>query len=285
MALPWDFDSATTPTIYHYTSADAAVAMAENRSIWLSEYTGMNDASEFVYARDRLLALLRGGRIKIGIPARLCLIAAIEGLTQRTGLVLGSLTARGDDLSQWRTYASDAKGCVLGVDAAYLEHDAGVAIRTVLYDESQVERLLCSALEVLEEQYTDDPSDVETLVDYGRRAAIDLFNIKHPSFADEREIRIARMLIRADDGSLSDIGGNRTDASTVPAMTVAERVGGFGVTKYVSLPLSRRDGSNAIISVGLGTMMAAPDRVRYRAIFESLGLTVWQSSLPYRVAS
>lgn len=285
MALPWDFDSATTPTIYHYTSADAAVSMVKNRSIWLSEYTAMNDASEFVYARDRLLALLRDGKITVGIPARLCLIAAIEGLAQRTGLVLGSLSARSDDLSQWRTYASNAKGCVLGVDAGYLEHDAGVAIRTVLYEESQVERLLCSVLEVLQQQYTDDPSDVETLVDYARRAAIDLFNIKHPSFADEREIRIARMLIRADDGSLSDPGGNRTDGSSVPSLAVAERVGGFGSTKYVSLPLSRPDGSNAIISVGLGTMMSPPDRARFRAVFEALGLTVWQSSLPYRVAT
>ena len=283
MPLPWNFSSATTPIVYHYTSAIAAQAMVENRSIWLSEHTAMNDTSEFAYARDRLFALLRDREVHMDMLARYCLVLTVESLIEGIGLMLGSLTARRDDLGQWRNYASNGAGCVLGIDAAYLEHDGGVAVRTVLYDENEVDCMLRAALEVLQQQYVDAPDDVTTLMDFARRAAVDLFNIKHPSFADEREVRIARMLVRADDGSLSDAGGNRTDSSKVPPMPVAERVGAFGKTNYVALPLTRPDGSSAIVSVGLGPTMSKTDQARHRALFEGHGLTVWQSTLPYRV--
>jgi hypothetical protein len=283
MSLPWNFSSVSTPIVHHYTSAEAAHAMVENRSIWLSEHSAMNDSSEFAYARDRLLALMRDREVDMDTLARYCMVSAVEALIEGTGLMLGSLTARRDDLGQWRSYASNGAGCVLGIDAAYLEHDAGVAIRTVLYDETQVDRMLRIALGVVQQQYADAPDDVAMLMDFARHAAIDLFNIKHPGFADEREVRIARMLVRAEDGSLSDVGGNRTDGSEVPSMPVAKRTGAFGETNYVALPLSRRDGSNAIVSVGLGPTMSDTDRVQHRAFFEAHGLTVWQSTLPYRV--
>ena len=261
----------------------AAQAMVKNRSIWLSEHTAMNDASEFAYARDRLLALIRDREVYLDPLVRYCLVFAVDGLAEGIGLTLGSLTARRDDLSQWRNYADDGAGCVLGIDASYLEHDAGVAIRTVLYDETEVDHLLRTALEVVQQQCADAPDDVATLMDFARHAAVDLFNIKHPGFADEREVRIARMLVRAEDGSLSDVGGNRTDGSQVPPLPVGERQGAFGNTKYVALPLTRTDNSSAIVSVGLGPTMSDADRARHRAFFEAQGLAVWRSSLPYRV--
>ncbi len=197
--------------------------------------------------------------------------------------MLGSLTARCDDLGQWRSYASNGAGCVLGIDAAYLERDAGVAIRTVLYDESEADLMLRLALGVVQHQYVDAPGDVATLMNFARHAAADLFNIKHPGFADEREVRIARMLVRADDGSLSDVGGNRSDGSKVPPMPVAERESAFGKTNYVALPLTRPNGSSVIVSVGLGPTMSDADRARHRTLIEAQGLAVWQSTLPYRV--
>ncbi len=283
MPLPWDFSSAATPIVYHYTTATAAQAMVKSRSIWLSEHTAMNDASEFTYARDRLLALLRDREVNMDPPARYCMVLAVASLIEGTGLMLGSLTARRDDLAQWRNYAGNGAGSVLGIDAAYLEHDGGVAIRTVLYDENEVDRMLRTALGVVQQQYVDAPDDVATLMDFARHAAADLFNIKHPAFADEREIRIARMLVRADDGSLSDIGGSRKDGNKVPPMTVGKRDGAFGKTNYVALPLIRPNGSSAIVSAGLGPTMSDTDRARHLAFFDAHGLTVWQSTLPYRV--
>lgn len=282
MPLLWNFRSAACPIVYHYTSFAAARAMVETRSIWLSEHTAMNGSSEFAYARNRLTNLMRDREVYMDTLARYCMAFAVKGLNQNTGLMPGSLTARRDDLSQWRNYASNGAGCVIGIDAAYLQHDAGVAIRTVLYDESVVDHMLRASLEVVQKQCADAPDDVATLMDFSRHAAADLFNIKHPGFADEREVRIARMLVRAEDGTLSDIGGNRTDGSDVPAMPVARRTGTFGETSYVALPLIRRDGSNAIVNLGLGPTMCDTDRARHSTFFKSHGLDVWQSTLPYR---
>ena len=283
MPLPWTFSSATTPIVYHYTSVAAGQAMVESRSIWLSEHTAMNDSSEFTYARDRLFMLLRDREVYMDKLARYFIVLTVEELIKGTGLMLGSLTARRDDLSQWRSYANNGAGCVLGIDAAYLERDAGVAIRTVVYDESEADLMLRLSLGVVQQQYVDAPDDVATLMDFARHAAVDLFNIKHPGFADEREVRIAHMLVRADDGSLSDVGGNRADGGKVSPMPVAERTTAFGRTNYVALPLIRPNGSSAVVSVGLGPTMSDTERARLRALFEAQGLAVWQSTLPYRV--
>jgi hypothetical protein len=256
--------------------------MVESRTIWLSEYTAMNDVSEFSYARDRLLSLMRNRKVVLDTLARYCMGLAIEGLTKSTVLLLGSLTTERDSLGQWRSYATNGAGCVIGIDAAYLEHDAGVAIRTVLYDEAKVDRMLRIALSVVQQQYVDAPDDTATLLDYARHAAVDLFNIKHPGFADEREVRIARMVVRAEDGSLCDVGGNRTDGSAVSSMPLAKRNGAFGETNYVALPLTRQDGSSAIANIGLGPTVSDADRALHRVFFETNGLTVWNSNLPYR---
>ncbi len=190
MALPWDFSSDHCPVVYHYTSIEAARAIVENRTFRLSEYTALNDASEFSYARDRLIGLMRDRQVYTDLTTRIFVVSELEGLTANTGLMIGSLTPRRDDLGQWRSYAGDGGGCVLGLDARHLEHDAGVAIRTVVYDEALVDRMLCLGLGVVQQQLEDDPDDHPTLSDYARRLCVDLFSMKHPGFADEREVRI-----------------------------------------------------------------------------------------------
>lgn len=283
MDLPWHFSSDDAPIVYHYTSVESARAMVETRTIWMSEFTAMNDASEFAYARDKLVALLTNRDVYIETLARTCVIFALKGLTANTGLMLGSLTARRDDLGQWRSYASNGAGCVLGIDARYLEHEAGVAIRTVLYEEALVDRMLRTALEVVQTQAEEAPDDLDELMEFARHLVADLFNIKHPAFADEREIRISRMLIRQGDGSLEDVGGNRTDGGVVPAVPVGLRTGAYGETRYIALPLSREDGSRAIVSAGLGPTMSISHATKQETYFASHGLDVWRSTLPYRV--
>ena len=72
MGLPWQFSSDNTPIVYHYTSVEAARAMVETRTIWMSEFTAMNDASEFAYAREKLVALLTNRNVYVETLARTC---------------------------------------------------------------------------------------------------------------------------------------------------------------------------------------------------------------------
>ena len=280
--LPWSFSSDTCPVLYHYTSIDAARAIVESRTLRLTEHTAMNDASEFAYARGRLLDLIRKHEVYTDLTTRLHIAAALEGLSANIALLIGSLTARRDDLGQWRSYASNGSGCVLGIDAQYLEHDAGVHAHTVLYDEAEVDVALGAGLTVLQEQFEDEPNDHETLSHYARRLAADLFSMKHPCFADEREVRMSRMLYRDETGQLNDPGGNRTGGGETPALLVEERGTAFGPARFVALPLVRDDASSAIVSVGFGPTMSAEVASANRDMFESHGLEVWRSTLPYR---
>ena len=281
MSVPWTFSAKDCPVVYHYTPLEAARAIVETRSIRLSEHTAMNDSSEFTYARNRLLALIRDRKVYMDLGARFAVVAAIEALSTNTGLMIGSLTARSDDLGQWRNYAANGTGCVLGLDARYLEQHAGVAVRTVLYEETMVDRILMAALSVVQAQWDEAPGDVVILVEFARRAAADLFTIKHPCFADEREIRISRMLVR-DNDELQDVGGNRTDGGKTPVLDVATRDGAFGPIRYVALPLTRDDGTSAIINVGFGPAMSTNIADANRGFFEAFGAAVWRSTLPYR---
>lgn len=256
--------------------------MVEGRTIWLSDYTAMNDVSEFQFARERLIALIQHRAVYMDTLPRICVSLALSNLSETTGLVIGSLSSRKDDLSQWRAYAENGQGCVVGIDARYLEQYAGVAIRSVVYDEQEVDRLLRAGLSVVQEQYDEHPEDVATLMDFARHLVVDLFTIKHPCFADEREVRISRMLVRSDAGQLEDVGGNRTDGATTPPLLVANRTGAFGETVYVALPLCRHDGTNAIVSVGFGPTMSADAVGKHMQRFQALGIDVWNSDLPYR---
>jgi len=152
----------------------------------------------------------------------------------------------------------------------------------VVYDEALVDRMLCLGLGVVQQQLEDDPDDHPTLSDYARRLCVDLFSMKHPGFADEREVRISRMLVRNGDGALEDVGGNRTGGEKTPALPVGLRAGRFGPTRYVDVPLARQDGSSAIVSVGMGPTMSADAAPEASDFFQSHGLEIWRSSLPYR---
>lgn len=132
MLPPWFFESSETPTVYHYTSANTARLMVEGKAIWLSEFTSMNDASEFAYAHRRLVELMNDGSSELSPLPRFFIEKAVEGLGANTGLVLGSLTAERDNLGQWRSYADDGAGCVLAIDAHFLHNDAGVAVRNIM---------------------------------------------------------------------------------------------------------------------------------------------------------
>ena len=282
MTLPWTFSSDDCPVVYHYTSLDAARTIVENGTFRMSEHTALNDSSEFSYARDRLIRAMHDRQVYTDLTTRLFIGSALQDLETNTGLMIGSLTPRRDDLGQWRSYAGNGAGCVLGIDARYLEQDAGVAIRTVVYDHDLVDRMIQLGLQIVQEQYEAAPEDHDTLKDHARRLCVDCFSMKHPGFSDEREVRVSRMLIRNANDELEDVGGNRTDGGKTPALSVGLRDGRFGPTRFVDLPLTRSDGSSAIVSMGLGPTMPAATAADTEAWGRARGLEVWSSSLPYR---
>ena len=279
--IPYQFSSHDHPILYHYTSTAGATGIVCNDSFWLSDFSAMNDPSEFSFAREQLETLISAGEIELDLVPRLAISLAIKALRKNTGHMIGSLTTRRDDLTQWRLYGDNGTGCVVGIDAAFLEHDAGVAIRTVLYELAVVRKSLLAAMSVVQDSSADDPYNFAQLMEFAQHLGVELFTIKHPAYADEREVRIMRMLVRASE-SMADPGGNRTDGAVVPPLPVLVREALAGKVPYVSLPLIRDDGSSAIISVGFGPRAPDGDVAKHAPLFESRGIDTWRSQLPYR---
>jgi len=278
--LPYQFDSAVEPTLFHYTNVQAAEAIVSSQSIRLSEFTAMNDPSEFAYAKGELNALLDADSPHLDFAPHYALAHAFEQLESSTGLLLGSMTTRRDDLTQWRLYGDNGQGCVLGIDAAYLEHDVGVRICRIMYDPKNVAAALKGMLTVLQEQWEEDQTDFTTLQDFARRIVMDMFTIKHPSYADEREVRISRMLNRVGNGYL-DPGGNGRGGVHVKANDVEVRQGRYGDVCYIALPL-KLENVSAIRSIGFGPCVSDDAFNSTRDMFERASIEVWRSSIPYR---
>jgi len=120
-----------------------------------------------------------------------------------------------------------------------------------------------------------------------RRYGLRTIEVEHydeiPELMRQVERRVAAMrVVRNGDGALEDVGGNRTGGEKTPALPVGLRAGRFGPTRYVDVPLARQDGSSAIVSVGMGPTMSADAAPEASDFFQSHGLEIWRSSLPYR---
>ena len=277
---PYHFKSADEGTLYHYTNLVSVKAIIASQSFRLSEFTAMNDPSEFSFARGELDLLLNQDAPHLDLVPHYALAHAFDELEAATGLLIGSLTTRNDDLTQWRLYGDNGKGCVLGFDADYLEHDAGVRICRVLYEPSEVAAALKAMLTVLQEQWQEDQEDFEALRDFARRIVMDMFTIKHPSYADEREVRVSRMVTRVGGGYI-DPGGNGRDGVRVPPNEVHSRKGRYGNVAYIGLPLNLT-GSSALTSVGFGPCVSDDVFNAAEIEFERAGITTWRSAVPYR---
>jgi len=211
---------------------------------------------------------------------------ALVGSEAHTVMLIGCLTSAKDDLDQWRRYGGNTQGCVIGIDAQFLEKSAGVTIRQIRYGPDDLITFVNSGLLMLQTHYEESPDDMSSLQELASFFVADLFAFKHPAFASENEIRISRMLCIDEntEHGIRDPGGHGLDGALLEPLPVKIRDGTFGPTRYVELPLSFPDGRSAIRSFGFGP--SYPNSAK--AAFEELNATthepaeLWQSVIPYR---
>ncbi len=286
-SVPHHFRAKDGEVLYHYTSSEGALAILRNQIFWLSEYSKTNDSSEYLYARDKFIKFSKERNVWIDDLPRFVATTALVGSEANTVMTVGCLTKRKDDLGQWDRYADKARGCVVGIDANYLQNEAGVALRKINYRAADLRQFVNIGLSMLQRQYEEDPNDIDGLKELARFFVADLFAFKDKAFALEREIRVSRLLVADVSGThgLKDEGGHRADGTSVAPLPIKLRVGPFGPTRYVELPLTTRSGKSAIRSIGFGP--TCPDNVQSE--FRDLNLALpdpaelWKSTLPYRI--
>jgi Protein of unknown function (DUF2971) len=174
--------------IYHYCGADAFAQIVRSRTMWHTAYSALNDATErkwgfaqFQEAADKLR--------KVCGADFMDRVTTIVRLTQDHSVaMISSFSLNGDLLSQWRAYADDGRGFAIGFSPQELEWPAKPL--RVLYDRAaQRNELTNNIKHVFEVEkrfgFRYDARFQQHWFHFG----LDLCAYKHPSFAEEVEIR------------------------------------------------------------------------------------------------
>lgn len=117
-------DAAERKVLYHYTDAGGFAAIVQQGLLRATDIRFLNDPLELRYAWEALLAALETAKAEKpeyseAYDAALQAISmtnAIDPDAIEDRIFSTSFSADGDELSQWRSYADDAKGVALGFD-------------------------------------------------------------------------------------------------------------------------------------------------------------------------
>ena len=279
------FRPAGNQILYHFTTVEGARAILRSKTLRLSEFSMMNDKSEYTYARDKFVKTYREREVWVEEVPRW--MAAIRLVTHEpaTTMMIASLCEDGDDVGLWDRYANQGNGCVIGLDAHWLADRAGVAIRRVSYNPDYLRDFVNAGLGMLQDQYQDNPSDLDTLTELASFFVLDLYAFKDPRFQSEKEIRIGRLTATDESAPycLIDPGGHRADGTGTPPLPVLRRNGPFGPVRYIDLPLQNDGQDSAIKSVGFGpSTKSACKLLVEQTVCEIPEIEIWQSDVPIR---
>ena len=127
-------------TLYHYTSLEAACSIASNKELWVTELKHLNDSSEFEYG----LKLAKSVGDRLDVPLPVSVPWGLWNTTLSSDVYIFSLSANGDQLSQWRAYCPNG-GVSIGFKRESIEAIAkqyGYLLKQCEYKEKvQIESL------------------------------------------------------------------------------------------------------------------------------------------------
>ena len=180
--------------IYHYTSVEGFFEIVKSKTLWLSDYSYLNDKRELTHGIELIqdvAAELQKDEIRQ--PAIDLLDTWIRDIGQIHRVCIASFSADGDSLSQWRSYGSVA----LGFEPRDVSlHAHGTNLQRVEYDRDKQRALARTYLHHLREAYMVDSEGnrLERIPDVYHRTdrLIELIAFfKDPAFSVENEYRLA----------------------------------------------------------------------------------------------
>lgn len=134
--LPWpDLISSellpVTDPVFHYTDSSALVKMAQNKRLWASQATSLNDKAEVIQGWKRIRKILRS--LKKSDSGAKTLLNFIPKSPRASAVFILCASLRGDDANQWRLYGSGGHGYSVELDSAAalaVAADKDASIRT-----------------------------------------------------------------------------------------------------------------------------------------------------------
>lgn len=246
--------------IYHYCNSDALWSIVEGGKIWLSDIFALNDSVELKWGRSIFLQVFLDAPDLLDDDFKNFAIGMVLDIHANTRPFVGSFSANGDLLSQWRAYADDGRGFSLGLSASHIYNRWGVGLRKVEYRETIQKRMVTQSLIELQDVWRRTggpscmrPSYMMAWAQVLGEFAIDLSCLKHPSFFEEKEFRAIRALIHSE-GKFLDVGaGSRGDAVSVKA-----RTRGSNEIAYIEFPIDANHEGTVVRNVIIDRGMMQP---------------------------
>jgi len=176
--------------IYHYCDGNAFISICTNKKLWFNDIFSMNDYMEMHWGYS-IWEKAAGLRIEKYGKKFLDEIDEIIHFSGLQGLLLAVCFSREKDLlSQWRSYANNGEGYVIGFNAKEL---LGLPIRAlnILYKEEEQIKESIATIDWLHEIKQTDNAEFKILCGV---FAYDISAFKNPSFEEEKEVRLIHLL-------------------------------------------------------------------------------------------
>lgn len=253
-------DSPLPEILHHYTDHAGLFGIIESRTFWATNIRYLNDESEIRYSRDLLGALAErlrpefGGDWAAGVVCDAVAALASSGTSPDTFVT--SLCDDGDNLGQWRGYSAQGSGYAIGLNREHLWRVAnaqGHSLIRLMYEvseqEMQLEQALREATPILAgwgADPTNAPPAVQQLILLGLGFTFATLSIKNPYFRDEREWRLARVIVPGlfeERTRVRTLRGVETPYEEI-ALT-DEATGETPIAEIVVGPMARSDASVA----------------------------------------
>lgn len=245
-----EFKPTKNEIIYHYCDANAFHSICTNRKLWFNDLFSMNDSLEIhwgysIWEEVASLKMKEYGKDFLDEIDEILHFSGFQGL-----LLANCFSTNRDVLSQWRAYANDGKGYVIGFDAKELLNLPVKALE-VSYDKEQQ---IKEASAVIDTLYLIKQDDLEEFKTYCYLFGHDLSSFKNPAFLEEKEIRLIHLLdFKRSNKSLKLVDeGGRYFGEERKGEEVKFRIKENIPTPYIELNFSNNGKTNPIKEVIIG---------------------------------
>lgn len=244
------FDENKKSLIYHYCDETVLNSILENKKIWLSDISKMNDSSEFEWARKIFVKVLKKNKDLFEQEFRIYIISRVFFEKDEVLPLIACFSKNGDLLSQWRPYTNDATGFSIGFSRQLVHQGLGVNLNSIIYENSIQRNIILETLKNLHSNWLMLDKDYNAIDINAIEFSIDLQYLKNPSFFEEQEMRVVRLVVKDELDNFIDVGGNSELKKILPLPILIRQRKGETV-QYIELPIDLPD-QNVIKEIILG---------------------------------
>ena len=151
------FQAPIPPLLWHYTAKNSLQSILVTRSMWATDARYLNDSQEFTNWHQFLNQYVNKRQVNpLGPAARTILNGVIKALPTNSAfsfegmsLYILCFSEAEDELTQWRYYGDDNRGCSLGFDLSGIRPpmgtDSAVRFAPCIYDDERKHHLITTA--------------------------------------------------------------------------------------------------------------------------------------------